>query len=155
MADLIVIAILIAFGYLTLKAASSALKKDSPNSSETRTENKPLQEKLENTKLAEIAVSQTLERPTSTAIFESYNSQPVNSTNYINVAKGDDGLVEIPMVSEKPDSPVIKPIEVPKPNSQHSEDYANQVFAEPYGSVNPDNDRSHIKELLRHRSFSR
>jgi tellurite resistance protein len=105
MADLIVIAILVAFGYITLKAASSAPKKGSPNSPATRTQNSavniPVQAKVENAKPAEAAVSKTLEEPTSTAIFESYNSQPVSSTNYINVARGEDGLVEIPIVSEQ------------------------------------------------------
>ncbi|MDV5246764.1 tellurite resistance TerB family protein [Shewanella xiamenensis] len=105
MADLIVIAILIAFGYLTLKATSSALKKDSPNSSATRIEN--------------------------------------------NLTKGDYGLVDIPIVSGQPNTPVVKPIEVPKQISQHSDDYANQKFATPYETINPDNNRSHIKELFR------
>jgi len=106
MADLIVIAILIAFGYLTLKAASSALKKDSPNSSATRTE--------------------------------------------YNLTNGDEGLVDISIVSEQLNTPIVKPIEFPKKDSQNCADDANQIFAKPYHTVSPDNNRSHIKELLSH-----
>jgi tellurite resistance protein len=104
MADLIVIAVLVALGYLILKAASSALKKDSPNSHTPRSQHYSANKSVptvENTKPEEALVSQTLEKPTSPATFESHNSQPLSSTNYINIAGGDDGLVEIPIVSEE------------------------------------------------------
>lgn len=109
MADLIVTAILVALGYLTLKAALSTLKKDKLSASSARSkknnlDNQPAQTYLDNTKPLEVDISlQTQKMPISNEILDHYSIKPVGPTNDNSVVmRGDDGLVEIPIESEQP-----------------------------------------------------
>lgn len=107
MADLISTAVLVALGYLTLKAALSTLKKDKLSTPSARSknnlDNQPAQTNLDNTKPLEVDMPlQTKTRPTSNEISDRYSSKPVCSTidNSV-IMRGDDGLVEIPIESEQ------------------------------------------------------
>lgn len=66
-------------------------------------------------------------------------------TSCFYATKGDDGLAEISIVSGQPNTPVVKPIEVAEQISQHAKDSANQKFAKPYDTVDPDKNRSHTQ----------